>query len=186
MADEKEKEEKEISPKHQKFVDEYVKCWNGTQAYKVVYPKCTTETASANAADLLRNTKVQDYLKSRLAESQMSADEALQRMADMARADVAKFIDADLNGWDVNLFQVVDGQVIAKPETKFVKKLRKKETTDKFGAVTVTTEIEMYSAQEALDKILRVYGKYQDNLDIKSGGKPIVPITVIEVIKSNE
>jgi nitric oxide reductase activation protein len=41
---------------------------------------------------------------------------------------------------------------------------------DKDGRLVV----EFHDAQSALDKILRAQGAYKDNLDITSGGKPIL------------
>lgn len=157
MSDEK--EIKPLSAKHQMFVNEYLKCWNATRAYMAAYPGATEATAGANGFMLLKKTEIQDHIKIRLEQSQMSADEALQNMADMARADIADLTDDDGN-FDFE-------KARREGKTKLLRKIKRKIRTDKDGSVTEEVEFEMYDAQAANDKILRVHGKYQDNLEVK-------------------
>ena len=65
---------------------------NGTDAYMVVYPKSSRESARRDASRLLTNADIQAEIQARLAEKKMSADEVLIRLANMARADIADFI----------------------------------------------------------------------------------------------
>lgn len=50
-----------------RFCDEYLVDLNATRAYKVAYSRCKKdETANVNGSKLLRNTKVQDYISSKM------------------------------------------------------------------------------------------------------------------------
>lgn len=47
-----------------KFADHYLNSSNATAAYKAAYPNCNTEAAAyVNGSKLLRNAKIQNYLK---------------------------------------------------------------------------------------------------------------------------
>lgn len=55
-----------MTPNQQKFADEYIKCGNATQAYKVAYPNITKQrTAESAGARLLSNVGVKEYLEKR-------------------------------------------------------------------------------------------------------------------------
>ena len=49
---------KKLTPKQQLFKQEYLKHFNGTKAYQLVY-KCSENVAAVNASRLLRNAKIQ-------------------------------------------------------------------------------------------------------------------------------
>lgn len=52
----------DLTAKQRKFCEEYVKCYNTTQAYLVAYPNATYDTAKANAYRLLRDERIKNYL----------------------------------------------------------------------------------------------------------------------------
>jgi len=154
----------ELSPKHQIFVDAYFETMNATKAYKVAYPDASMVSCAANGSKLLNNVNIREYIRLRLREKHASVDEVLAQLGEITRSKVDAFYDENL---DVTLFDFdKQGKPVAKPEIKFVKKIKQKTTTDKFGAVTVTTEIELEDRDAARDKILRVAGAYKDNLNI--------------------
>lgn len=81
-----------ITPKQQRFIDEYLIDLNATRAYKVVYTNCKRDgTASVNASKLLRNAKVEEYLAKRQAEQQkrteITQDMVLKELASVAFAN---------------------------------------------------------------------------------------------------
>lgn len=178
-------EEKPLSKKHLKFINEYLTCWNGTQAYMRVYPKAQYQSAMVGASDLLSNPKIAAVISDRLAQEQMGADEAIKLLADMARGDVAKLMDVSGVGFNLDM---------AKAEkyglTKLIKKVKQKTTiyqakkeSEEDREVT-ELEIELYDAQAALDKILKIHGKYTDRVDITSGDEALKPPQIIEVIRT--
>lgn len=185
MSDEQDKatEETTLTPlntRQEVFVSEYLQCWNGTAAYLVAYPNVKKrETARAAAARLLANVSVKEAIRQRLDELHMSADEALKLLTDIARGDI---------GEAVNEFGAVDlAELHRQGKTRLIKKVRQK-TVTKIGKsesdedVEVhDTELEFYPADSALRDILKIHGKYKDEVNINIA-KPVI----IEVIKSVE
>ena len=53
-----------MTPNQQKFADEYIKCGNATQAYKIAYPNVKAQkVAESSGCRLLSKAKVQEYIK---------------------------------------------------------------------------------------------------------------------------
>jgi hypothetical protein len=162
--------------KYRAFVNEYFKLhMNGTQAYRNIYGQQNDNAAAACASQLLRNPKVVGLVEKRLIEMQMSADEALALLADEARGDIAEFMDINSMGFSLKLLDD-EGN---KKNTRLIHRIKQKTTifiakkeSDEDREVH-EIEIELYDAQAAKDKILRVAGKYKNNVDITSGGEPI-------------
>lgn len=165
---------KPLNKAQQVFVTEYLKCFNGTEAYLVAYPKSKRDSARANAARLIAEDNIKAEITARLAEHHMSADEALQRLADMARGDVTEFI-TPMGAFDIDAVKASGkGHLIKKIKQKTITKIGK---SDKDEDTEVhDTEIELYDAQAALDKILKVHGKYSDapTLNINMSWKEFV------------
>ena len=157
--------DKPLSIKHSKFVDEYLRCFNGTQAYLLVYPKATYESAKANSARLLTNDNIKAEITARLAEAHMTADEALKRLADMARGDVTEFI-TPFGAFDIEAVKAAGkGHLIKKIKQRTITKIGKGDEDE--DTEVHDTEIELYSAKDAIDTILKVGGKLKDaNLTI--------------------
>lgn len=152
--------------KHKAFVEEYFKTgpnrFNATKAYQAVYD-VDDESAAASASRLLRNVNVRDEIEKRLKELQMSADEALVLMADIARGDIADIMEVTSMGWVLDMQKAQE-----RGKTHLIKKV-KQTTTTKIGRKQddddeerTYLEVELYPADAALDKILRVHGKYKD------------------------
>ena len=154
------------------FVDEYVQCWNATEAAKKA--GYSEKTAYSIGHENLSKPEIAEAIQQRLEEVHMSADEALKLMADIARGDIADVFDIHSVGFNVDLQKAKE-----RGKTKLIKKVKQKTTTfiakkesDEDREVT-EVEVELYSAESALDKILRVHGKYKDGLDITSDGKKV-------------
>jgi phage terminase small subunit len=153
-------EVKPLSKKHSVFVDEYLKCFNATEAYSRVYPKATRETARRNGSKLLTNTDISAAIQSRLTEVHMSADEALKLLADQARADIGDIMEATTFGYNFDMRKAKEIGF-----TRKIKKVKQKTVTimgkgeDSEDTEIHTIEIELYDAQAAIDKILRVHEK---------------------------
>lgn len=149
-----------LSPKHQAFVDKYLECWNGTQSYKFAYPGASDNTARNNAALLLAKDGIRAHIQARLSELHMSADEALARMTDIAKARITDFYTGDGNELDLSLFDTdPDGNLVPKRNAGLIKRIKIKRSTTQFGE-SVETELELHSAQRAQEKILELNGKF--------------------------
>ena len=165
---------KEISKKYAVFVDEYLRCFNATEAYLRVYPKSSRESARANAARLIANDSIQEAIQARLDEVHMSADEALKLTADIARGDITEFI-TPFGNVDIDLLkQSGKGRLVKKIKQRTVTKIGKGEKDE--DTEILETELELYPADSALDKILKVHGKYSDapNININMSWKDFV------------
>lgn len=139
--------------KHQEFVNEYfIRNMNGTDAYQAVYPKATRESARREASRLLTNVDVKAEIETRLKEKQMSADEVLSRLSDMARSDIADFSRVD--NW-----QTLQG---LKGQSHVIKKFKRKVTYGKDDSRYEEVELELYDAQAALEKLGRVHNLFKE------------------------
>ena len=100
---------------------------------------------------------ISEVIEERLAEVHMSADEALALLADQARGDLGEFIN-DFGGIDIS-------QVRKEGKTKLIKRWKTKTVTingKQEDKEIHTEDLELYDAQAAIDKVLRIHGKYKD------------------------
>ncbi len=154
MTDEKPK----LTHKQQVFISEYLKSFNATGA--AIAAGYSEKTAYAMGWENLRKPDIQAEIQSRLDEVHMSADEALKLTADIARGDITEFI-TPFGNIDIDLLRKSGkGRLIKKIKQKTVTKIGKKEDSD--DVEVLETEIELYPADAALDKVLKVHGKYSD------------------------
>lgn len=170
-------ENKPLTKANEVFITEYLKCFNGTEAYSRAYPKAKRDSARANAAELLAKPSIKAEIEARLAEYHMTADEALQRLADMARGDITEFI-TPMGAFDIEAMKAAGkGHLIKKIKQKTVTKIGKGENDE--DTEIHDTEIELYPADSALRDVLKIHGKYKDTVDVNHSGN-------VEIRKSPE
>lgn len=163
--------DKPLSRKHQKFIAEYLKQWNGTRAYMAVYPKASEETARANASDLLSKTNISEAIAARIKESQMSADEAMSLQANIARGDITELL-TPLGSIDLDYIREKGlGGLVKKVKVRTITKIGKGEKDD--DTEIHDTELEMYPADVAQERILKIHGKFVEKHEIQGGGQTI-------------
>jgi len=134
--------ERRLSNKQRVFVEEYLRCWNASEAARRAGYKGNVDVA---ASRLLVNASIQALIKARLAEKTMSADAALARLTEQARAAYADYLKD--NG-EVDLQRMLaDGKGHLIKGYKWFK-----------GELTV----EFYDAQAALGQIARAHGLFVD------------------------
>jgi phage terminase large subunit len=80
-----------LSVQRKRFVDEYILLNGKNQAQAAINAGYSPKTAAAQASRLLKNVNVLTYLRKRIKEKAMDADEVLMRLADMVRADLGQF-----------------------------------------------------------------------------------------------
>lgn len=161
--------------KHQAFVDEYfLNNFNATEAYKAAYGVTDDNVASASSSRLLRNVKtVSLEIEKRFQERAMKANEVIDRLSQIARGDIADFLDITSMGYSVDLQKAYKAK-----KTHLIKKIKQKTTTvigkgDMPDQEFHETEFELYSAHEALRDMAKVHALFVDKKDITSGGKTI-------------
>lgn len=142
-----------MNVRHQQFVNEYFRCkFNGTKAYKRVYPDVSNDAASVNASKLLRNAKVAAEIKRRMKLRTLSADEVLVRLTEHANGNLADFIG------------LTTEQIKEHKKSRLIHKLtitKTKTTTEKALMESETIKIEMYNAQSALKLLGEAHGVFE-------------------------
>ena len=174
MTEPEEEQKPKLNKAQEVFVSEYLVCFNATEAYSRAYPKAKRTTAGANGHELLKKTEIQEAIQARLAEVHMSADEALKLTADIARGDITEFI-TPFGNVDIDLLkQSGKGRLVKKIKQRTVTKIGKGEKDE--DTEILDTELELYPADNALDKILKIHGKYSDapNININMSWKDFV------------
>lgn len=167
--------ESELLLRHQKFIEEYLVCFNGTLAYQLTYPDATYETAMANSSALLRNTKIKAELERRFSERMMSKKEVLQRLQDQANATLLPFVKIDEDGHIY--FNFKDPE--AKRSFHLIKKVKHKKTTTSNSIVTETehwVEVELHDPQKALELIGKYYALFTEK--VQQTEKKIIQVTI--------
>lgn len=100
-----------MNRKQQVFVNEYLQCWNATEAARRAGYKHPNKQGPA----LLVNLGIAAEIRARIEEKSMSADEVITRLADQARGDVGNFIVVDGDDWTLDLAAIKEcGHLVKK------------------------------------------------------------------------
>ena len=154
-----------LTRKQEAFVNEYLIDFNATQAaIRAGYSK---RTAGVIGHENLKKPNIAEEIQRRVDEKAMSANEALLRLADIARGNIGEFMEFQGGEWPkLNLAQAKDRLHLVK-QFKF----------DSNGLPV----IEMYSSYDALVQIGRVHGLFTDKSEtdvyIKDG---IIPVQFVD------
>jgi hypothetical protein len=108
----------------------------------------------------------------------MSADEVLCRLSDIARGDIADLMDITSAGFTFRLLvKDENGNRVVNQNTKLIKKIKQKVTTilgkgESDDREIIETELELYSAQEALNTLGKYHKLFVDRTELtgKDGG----------------
>jgi phage terminase small subunit len=158
------------------FAARYVVHFNASRAAEEV--GVSKRSAGQQGYLWLKNPKVQAMIDERLKEVHMSADEALARLAEIARGDLGEFLTISKDG-EINL-----DLSAAQEKTKLIKRIKQKKVSyngKNFDREIETEEIELYSALDAIEKVLRVHGKFNDKLQVDLNAEIIVKKVGIDV-----
>ncbi len=155
-----------LSDKQAIFVEEYLSCFNATHAaLKAGY---SPKSAYAIGHETLKKLEVAEAIKQRLSATVMSADEALMRLAEQARADIGPYID-NTGNLDVRALKSDGKTCLIK---KIVRTQRRRIAKDQTEIEDTTLTVELYDAQAALELIGRHHGLFT------KGEAPAVDINV--------
>jgi len=155
---------KAVATRHEKFIDEYVNCLNGTAAYLAVYPKSTRRAARASAAELLANPSISAEVNEKLASRGMSSDEVLARLTAHARGDMGDFLVLDDGSPHIDLQKAAElSQLGLIKEIVQTEKVIKSAADDDAEIVlNRKVTIKLYDAQAALDKLAKYHQLFQE------------------------
>jgi len=145
-----------LTSKQTLFVAHYLTCWNAAEAARRAgYPE---KSAREVGYENLTKPHIKALVDAKMAEQVMSANEVLSRLSQIASANLIDILNAD-DEFDFELAR-------KKGMMHLVKKLKRRQFTDKEGNTTRETEIEVYSALEALDKLGKHYKLFTNTLEI--------------------
>jgi phage terminase small subunit len=181
----------ELKSKQRRFIDEYLIDFNATQAaIRVGYAR---NSAKVQGSRLLDNENVSKEIDRRIDEKAMSADEVLTRLADMARGDLADLMEITPTGFVFKLMEKdANGNVVVNPKTKLIKKIKQKVTTylskksDGEDREIIETELELYSAQEALALLGKHHQLFTENINLKHDGEIVFNVKYADGIHNTD
>jgi hypothetical protein len=133
-----------LKGKRQIFANEYIKCWNATEAARAAKYKHPGQQGHR----LLKNVEIQKAIKEALEKSAMSKDEALFRLGAMARADVGRYIDEH---------GIIDWVAVKRDGILF----------KEIKHIKGESSFKMHDAQAALIQILKMHGAFVDHHKIE-------------------
>jgi phage terminase small subunit len=155
-AEEKIDKSKPLSRKQRVFVEEYLKCWNASEAARRAGYK---GKANVVGPRLLANVSIQAAIEARINELQMGADEVLVRLAEQARFDPLQFVTIDPEHTDK---VYVDLAALKKAGLgAIVKKI----AYDKFGNLVVEFH-DSQAAQRLIGQHHRLFAMRNENLNL--------------------
>ena len=154
-----------LTPRQRVFVDEWLtgehtgKRFNGRAAYEYAGYSIPESNPSANASKLLRHPKVRAYIKKRMDDMTMSAEEVLMRFTELARGEFGEILTKNAHG----RLTIDHDKVLEK------KHLVKSFKIDSNGH----EQIEFHDSMAALQQVTRILGMYKDELLLGGvGGGP--------------
>lgn len=148
-----------LTDKRQAFIDEYLQCWNATEAARLAGYAVPRQEGSR----LLAIADIREEIQRRVSERAMTADEVLLRLADMARGNMAEFVS-----------------IVPDKEAPVID-LKKAYNSGKFGlikklkvAADGSIEFELYDAQAALVQLGKFHKALIERYEVGGiGGGPV-------------
>lgn len=170
-------EDVKLTVKQQRFIEEYCKDFNATQA--AIRSGYSESTAYIIGWENLRKPKIKELIDIRISALTMSADEALLKMSSFARGSFVPFLDL-LDDGDV----VVNlASLPAQENLHLIKKIKQTKSFYQGEHTGTTTEIEIHDSKDAVKTILQMHGKLIEKrtIDHTTRGEKIDTITVFKI-----
>lgn len=159
-----------LTNKQKVFINEYLKCWNATEAARRAKYKGNDETLASVGCENLRKPNIRAVIEERLKDNAMEANEVISRLSDIGRGDISDFMDISSVGYNLDLHKAKEAGL-----THLIKKVKQKTTTfiakkesDEDREVT-ELELELYPADSALVNLGRMHELFTDKT--KSDGE---------------
>ena len=109
-----------LTNKQQKFVDEYLQCFNATEAARRAGYAKTNGSLRAIGSENLAKPNIAEIIAQHFQASAMSRDEVLMRLGEQARGDMGEF---------ANINNMLD--IEAHPQSHLIKKFKRRLQTFK-------------------------------------------------------
>jgi len=179
-----------LSVRDLETLDEYFRNgYNATKAYLSTHPDSSYNAARSSAADFLTRPNIKAEVARRLEEKHMSAEEAMERISDIARGDVSQLMDVSSVGFNLDMAKAKEAGL-----TKLIKKVKQKTTTylakkeSEEDREVTELEIELYNAHDAARDILKLHGKLggggnsQRENAAENSKIPVTPSQLMELV----
>lgn len=179
-------DESGLTDKQQRFVEEYCVDYNMTQA--AIRAGYSENSAGDIGKENMGKTLIREAVSRRMAELAMPPEEAVKRLGDWARGSIEVFLKMDpqtgtymldLSSPEAKknlhlIKEIKQNDIIQKKKHKRVEdgKTIEVEVPEVVGR---SYEIKLHDAKDAVDKILKVNGKYIDNVNLSVGPAPWDP-----------
>jgi len=154
-----------LKPKQQLFLTEYLKDMNATQA--AIRAGYSPHSAYSMGQKLLKKGEIREEIQRKLNNSAMKADEILQKLTEIARADMGDYLDVSSMAFQINL-----AKAKADDKLKFIRRIRQKTTTIcKEGGEDVEQnqiDFELLDQMKALELLAKYHGLLVDKHEIRS------------------
>ena len=141
-----------LNQKQERFVIEYLKSFNATQA--AIEAGYSANTAYSQGSRLLKDVEISAAIEAFMRENAMSAAEVLYHLTAIARGDISDVLD---NGGNLDMFAARENHA-----TMLIRKVKQKSITtadkDGEGSDVFENEVEMYDRLKALELL----AKYHD------------------------
>ena len=145
------------STRFRRFVNAYVETLNGTKA--AIAAGYSEHSAHSTSSRLLKITKIQEMIASRLAESELSSARTLREIGRVAYADVGEIFDE--NGNLLSVKQLPEHVRAAIASVKVVKK----NLVTGAGQVDDVHEVKLWDKVKALEMAAKYLKLLDDNRD---------------------
>lgn len=193
---------KPLSKKHQRFVAEYLKCFNGTRAYMVTYPGIAYESARAAASKLLTKDNIIAAIDEEKNAALMQADEAMKIVTDIANGDMGVFYKM-VDEWMFNplpSYEILDEKEVERERDDGTKE---KAVSYRVRHVVLDMDkvmdpryshliqefkdsrrsglsIKTYNRHDAARDVLKMHGKFKEHIDLTNSDGSLNVLRVIE------
>lgn len=161
---EQEQAQNKLTPRQRVFVEEYLRCWNASEAARRAGYKTRANEAGRSA---MSNPDIQAEIQRRITEISMSADEVLLRLAQHARGDFSPFLRED------GAIDLMSEK--ARAAIGLLKKVKVKERIlftkgNDEPVKEIETEIELHDPQAALVHLGRHHKLFTDKMEMDDTG----------------
>lgn len=130
-----------LTDKQQAFINAYLICWNAAKAARIA--GYSEKTAAQSGVENLSKPYLRKIIDTRIEEMAMTANEALMRLSEMARADVGDFVGMSAD------------EIKEHPKSFLLKKVKRTVRYDKLSRPIETVELELHDSQSALVNVLK-------------------------------
>lgn len=158
---------KGLTARQKRFIEEYCVTYNATRS--AITAGYSEKTARSIGQENLTKPDIKEAISKRMSGLSMSAEEAIKRLGDMGRGSFEHFMVFDEKTWTLRIDLSKPG---AKEKLHLIRKIKQNDTILKDRnnkdqeVIDRTFEIELHDAKDAVDKILKVHGRYIDNLNL--------------------